>query len=388
MKKINKKKARRNRAILAGIVVVLCVGVLNHTRLQLWHAGYTYNQQTIILQSDDVSHYLDKKIDIDAWDTKKNNQHYYDYAMVHQQTGLSKTKTISYVDDVYQVYPSLQKLGYSIDNVRSLMKQNMSIKEFKALASSKVSFTTAKQYLKINGFMAQDLKKYVASRKKPLATILSISHAQINSKNKMTRTYRIANPSYLTLMKDGYGISKNYVPNDLVTVNVATASADTPNKMRKAAATALEKMAKAAKKKGLELVINSAYRSYTQQEELYNEYHAMYDTETADSLVAKPGYSEHQLGLGVDMTSQSVVDGKYSTFGETKEYQWMKKNAYKYGFILRYPSSKTSITGTSNEPWHYRYVGKKAAKECYINNWTLEEYILHHGFDTKIIYAE
>ena len=93
MKKINKKKARRNRAILVGIVVVLCVGVLNHTRLQLWHAGYTYNQQTIILQSDDVSHYLDKKIDIDAWDTKKNNQHYYDYAMVHQQTGLSKTKT-------------------------------------------------------------------------------------------------------------------------------------------------------------------------------------------------------------------------------------------------------------------------------------------------------
>ena len=388
MKKINKKKARRNRAILVGIVVVLCVGVWNHTRLQLWHAGYTFNQQSVILQSDDVSHYLDTKIDIDAWDTKKNQQHYYDYATVHQQTGLSKAKTIAYVDGVYQVVPSLKKLGYSMDTIRSLMKQHMSLSAMRALANSKVSYTTAKKYIKINGFVAQDLKKYVASRKKPLATILSISHAQINSKNKMTRTYRIANPSYLTLVKDGYGISKNYVPNDLVTVNVATASADTPNKMRKAAATALEKMAKAAKKKGLELVINSAYRSYAQQEELYNEYHAMYDTQTADDLVAKPGYSEHQLGLGVDMTSQSVVDGEDSTFGQTDEYQWMKKNAYKYGFILRYPSAKTSITGTSNEPWHYRYVGKKVAKTCYENNWTLEEYILHHGFDTKIIYAE
>jgi D-alanyl-D-alanine carboxypeptidase len=384
MKKINKKKARRNRAILVCIIVVLSLGIFNHTRLQLWHAGYTFDQQTIILQSDDVSHYLDKKIDIDAWNTKKNDQHYYDYATVHQQTGLSKTKTISYVDDVYQVYPSLQKLGYSIDTVRSLMKQNMSIKEFKALAKSKVSYTTAKKYFKINGFVAEDLKKYVASKKKPLAAVLSISHAQINSKNDVTRTYTIENPSYTSLVKKGYGISKNYVPDDLVTVNIATASSTTPNKLRKAAATALEKMAKAAKKKGLELVINSAYRSYTQQEELFNEYHAMYDTETADSLVAQPGYSEHQLGLGVDMTSQSVVDGEYSTFGETDEYQWMKKNAYKYGFILRYPSSKTSMTGTSNEPWHYRYVGKKVAKECYEKNWTLEEYILHHGFDTEI----
>lgn len=275
-----------------------------------------------------------------------------------------------------------------MDTIRSLMKQHMSLSAMKALANSKVSYTTAKKYIKINGFVAQDLKKYVASRKKPLAAILSISHAQINSKKDVTRTYTILQPSYTTLVKTGYGISKNYVPNDLVTVNIAKATSTTPNKMRKAAASALEKMAKAAKKKDLELVINSAYRSYTQQEELYNEYHAMYDTETADSLVAKPGYSEHQLGLGIDMTSQSVVDGKYSTFGETKEYQWMKKNAYKYGFILRYPSSKTSITGTSNEPWHYRYVGKKVAKTCYENNWTLEEYILHYGFDTKIIYAE
>ena len=92
MKKINKKKARRNRAILVGIVVVLCIGLFNHTRLQLWHAGYTFDQQTVILQSEDVSHYLDTKIDMDAWDTKKNQQHYYDYATVHQQTGLSKAK--------------------------------------------------------------------------------------------------------------------------------------------------------------------------------------------------------------------------------------------------------------------------------------------------------
>jgi len=89
----------------------------------------------------------------------------------------------------------------------------------------------------------------------------------------------------------------------------------------------------------------------------------------AQTWVAVPRTSEHQLGLAVDINAEK---GK-STNEEV--YQWLIKNSYKYGFILRYPANKIEITGTNYEPWHYRYVGKEAAKEMYAQGVCLEEYI-------------
>ena len=106
--------------------------------------------------------------------------------------------------------------------------------------------------------------------------------------------------------------------------------------------------------------------------EIYEEYFRKYDKITASKLVSKPGSSEHQLGLGVDLTSQSVVDKKRMVF------------AHKYGFILRYPKDRSSFTGIANEPWHFRYVGKKIAKIIYDNDWILEDYILKYGFDYEL----
>ena len=100
-------------------------------------------------------------------------------------------------------------------------------------------------------------------------------------------------------------------------------------------------------------------------------------------MVALPGSSEHQLGLSVDLTSQSVIDGKWRFFGDTPEYKWVIENAHHYGFILRYPQNKSNITGTTNEPWHFRYVGLEVAKIIYENNWTLEDYVLHYGLSSS-----
>lgn len=147
-------------------------------------------------------------------------------------------------------------------------------------------------------------------------------------------------------------------------------------------------MYKDAQKQGLHLVINSAYRSYEEQKKIYDEYFRIYDSVTASKLVAIPGCSEHQLGLSVDLTSQNVLDGTYSLFGNTPEYQWVINHAHEYGFILRYPKDKTNITGTANEPWHFRYVGKKAAREMYEKNLTLEEYTLKHGFSYPVTLLE
>lgn len=134
---------------------------------------------------------------------------------------------------------------------------------------------------------------------------------------------------------------------------------------------------------GLKLYLCSAYRSYDDQKTVFNE--TMQDwinqgnsyidayNETKKS-VAVPGYSEHALGLAVDIISEDYpeLDDKQA---DTPEAKWLAENCYKYGFILRYPLDKADITGIIYEPWHYRYVGKDVAKEITEKATTLEEYL-------------
>ena len=92
-------------------------------------------------------------------------------------------------------------------------------------------------------------------------------------------------------------------------------------------------------------------------------------------MVAYPGQSEHQTGLAMDVSCQSVGFTLEEDFGQTTEGIWLSENAHKFGFIIRYGKDTTNITGYSYEPWHIRYVGKDAAKEIYDLNITLEEYL-------------
>ena len=105
--------------------------------------------------------------------------------------------------------------------------------------------------------------------------------------------------------------------------------------------------------------------------------------EYTKKFVALPNASEHQTGLGIDMTSQSVVDKQRLVFGDTTEYKWVVENCAKYGFIVRFTEGTDGITGISHEPWHLRYVGKKVAKEIKDQNWTLEEYCLYKNVIPK-----
>ncbi|MEG2869412.1 MAG: M15 family metallopeptidase [Terrisporobacter sp.] len=132
----------------------------------------------------------------------------------------------------------------------------------------------------------------------------------------------------------------------------------------------LENLVNNAKKEGIILIGNSGYRSYNSQRKTYNNRVKSQGKEIADEYVAKPGFSEHQTGLCIDITNES----KYFVKG-TKEADWLAENCYKYGFIIRYPEGKDTITGIAHEPWHIRYVGKKVAKEIYDKDITLEEYL-------------
>lgn len=134
-------------------------------------------------------------------------------------------------------------------------------------------------------------------------------------------------------------------------------------------ATAYEYMCLNLIDEGLNISINSAYRSYEEQEKLYDDYLKLYGKSYVNKYVAVPGHSEHQTGLALDLESLDC-----DIFKNSKEYRWIKNNAYKYGFILRYQERKENITGYKAEEWHIRYVGRKAAEYIYKNNITFEEY--------------
>ena len=393
-KRRRKKQRHRVLKTILGILVclILIVGIVafNWTGIQLGIKGYDKDARTTLLKlsEEEIQEYLslDEIIDLAKWDQVNNQHHYYDYELYSSDNG-SVEDVVSYVDEFYSNYHTkLKELGYDLETQRSLMKQ-LSLDDFGVLADNQLEWNQVEPYLSINGRLIEDLPQYIQSGLEPVEAVMNISYSIIDSRNSSDRKYVLEDPSNTALLiKKGFSISKDYVPENLVEVNIPTAT--TNNKMRSDAAKALETMYEDAKKEGLTLAVNSAYRSYEEQQKIYDEYFRIYDEVTAASLVAVPGTSEHQLGLSVDLTSQSVIDGQYGVFGSTPEYQWVIKNAYKYGFILRYPNDKIDITGIANEPWHYRYVGVKLATKLYEEGLTLEEYTLQNGFDYPVSLME
>lgn len=192
--------------------------------------------------------------------------------------------------------------------------------------------------------------------------------------------------SYTVLVNREHLISKDYIPGDLVIPNISFSFYGRYEKsyMRQRAARALEDLFAGAKKKGYTLKGVSAYRSYERQKQIYDNNVRSRGTAQTDKVSAVPGSSEHQTGLSIDVSSDSVGCSIETSFGSTKEGKWLKKNCYKYGFIIRYPKNKTKITGYSYEPWHIRYVGKNLAKYLYQNKLTLEEYYKTTTVDNKV----
>ncbi|WP_230311978.1 M15 family metallopeptidase [Turicibacter sanguinis] len=197
-------------------------------------------------------------------------------------------------------------------------------------------------------------------------------------------TVEVAHPdNLLVLVNKNYRLPSDYIPSDLVYLNVPLYRPDTNNEanyLRKVAADALSSLFSAAnQEKGYALIARSGYRSYKTQVNLYNNYVSTNGQQYADSYSARAGHSEHQTGLTIDITAKSVNEGLSQTFGQSKEGAWVAENAHKFGFIIRYPQGRTAETGYEYEPWHLRYVGVDAATYIYENNLILEDYLLEKG---------
>lgn len=171
-------------------------------------------------------------------------------------------------------------------------------------------------------------------------------------------------------------LPEDYVPAEMRSPNMRLRWADDAESMQVStqAVGDLEALNQAAKQAGIELMLVSAYRSASYQRQLYEGYVRSAGQEEADRFSARPGVSDHQTGLVVDLGRPDGECEIEECFADTKEGKWLAANAYKFGFILRYPEGKEDITGYLYEPWHFRWVGKELAAEIHQTKQTLEEF--------------
>lgn len=181
----------------------------------------------------------------------------------------------------------------------------------------------------------------------------------------------------IALVNEGHPLDTSYVPAEMTEI-------ESERSVDSRIADDLKQMLSDAKDAGLSMYVASAYRSYEKQREVFNNtmqdwisqgYSPLNAYDETKKSVAVPGTSEHATGLAVDIIS-SEYEALDDRQGDTEEQKWLMEHCWEYGFILRYPSDKSDVTNIVYEPWHYRYVGKEAAKEITEQNITLEEYVL------------
>lgn len=176
---------------------------------------------------------------------------------------------------------------------------------------------------------------------------------------------------YLTLVSPDFMLDADFIPHDLVEV---AAKKVNDSELRKEANDALNAMFAAALSNGLTLYVKSAYRNYQTQKTMFNN--RLDSIGHNDGVLAYPGSSDHQTGLGVDVLNYAwtLKEGMTKEFGKTQEAKWLAAHCYEYGYILRYMEDKEDITGIMYEPWHFRYVGIEAATYIMSNHLSLEEF--------------
>lgn len=276
---------------------------------------------------------------------------------------INYTKTYDY---------KLNKIGYNEKEINTLKKE-LKEKQLDQLLEKEYN-KQIPNLIKEKYFIFENLNKYLNyikdNKDKDLSDVVTIINVGADSEfYKNTKETDTTKNELMLVNKYNY-LTKEYNPDDLQVFSNKHAYGENQS-LRKIAYDAYISMFNAAKNDGYTLIINSSYRSYDEQTEVYDNYSSWYGEEEALKVAAKPGYSEHQTGLAVDIQSYCSQEKE---FEECEEFTWLSKNAYKYGFILRYPDGLEQITGYNYESWHYRYVGKEAAKYIHDNNITFDEY--------------
>jgi LAS superfamily LD-carboxypeptidase LdcB len=203
-------------------------------------------------------------------------------------------------------------------------------------------------------------------------------HRDTNNQDYFVLTHSYTNYYQETIESADFGQldvlvnKKHHLPVDYTPelISLSEAYARDNMAMVEEAAEMFMEMSDKASLEGLRIYGTSGFRSYDRQEYLYNNYVSKWGKAEADLVSARPGHSEHQTGLVMDLT----IDGGLNSFTGTAEHKWMLDHSYEYGFILRYPENKSIITGYNAESWHYRYLGVELATKVKESHLTYDEY--------------
>lgn len=269
----------------------------------------------------------------------------------------------------------LLQIGYSEDETKTILeKYNKNEIEFilsKELNSIYLNIINDKYFIYDNFYTYIDY--YQSNLDSSIRNIVEIINTKRNNEYYTNTEKTDISKKELLLANKYYYLDKDYIPENLVTVPTTYAWGNVGSqKITKITYDAFLNMWNAAHNEGHYLMVSSSYRDYDEQESVYNNYKKRYGEEYADSIAARPEYSEHQTGYALDIFEKTSSNQK--TFHESTTYKWLKNNSYKYGFILRYPEDKENITGYSFESWHYRYVGVDVATYIFENDITFDEY--------------
>lgn len=369
-KRIIKRKLKIKRIVF--LLLILISGftlAFNYQNIKI-----IYYSKITHYQTDTITVFLENNLIDEVKDTEYSqtleeiiNTEYYDQKYLNDYLKIEYQDDEEFLNNIYQ----LLELGYKNEEINNIYEKltNESIK----LLVDNNYIEDITNLINLAYFHEDKLSRYLEYYQNETDTIENIiTYVNIGLDHEYyTNVTKIDNEDDLLVLVNKYhSLSSSYVPKDLTTISSKYQWLGRSNQLTKEATQAFETMCEAALKDNITILAGSGYRSYNYQKTLYNNYVARDGFDEAETYSARPGYSEHQTGLAMDITNKYGFIDK-----DDKEYTWLVNNSYKYGFILRYPENKEKITGYMYEEWHYRYVGVEIAKEVYESNLTYDEYV-------------
>ncbi len=279
-------------------------------------------------------------------------------------SNIKYTKTYEY---------KLLNIGYSDEEVKIILNKldNNKIEDIlkRDVNSNIISFINEKFFIYDNLDNYLEYKKN--NKEKDFSTIVSIINTEANVEWIDNAKQTDISKGELMLVNRLYGLSSDYVPEDITTIPIKYAYDNV--KISNSILDSITSLIEDAKAEGFTFVVSSGYRSYKEQKKLYNSASSSYGKSEADEYVARAGHSEYQTGLSFDLEPY-IYTKKVKKVKDSSEYKWLRENAYKYGFIFRFESDKEYLTKFQEDIWRLRYVGSDASQIIYNENICFEEY--------------
>lgn len=268
--------------------------------------------------------------------------------------------------------------GYTKEEIK-LMEEILDKAKYEEIKNAKKKDETIIELISHEHFKKANYERYLSylekNRRASVDTAIDTINLNLDYKEYETGFSANPNQGYEILVNKYYMLDSSYVPDNLEKISVRYSWGDN-HYIKKEVYEAFLNMWEEASDSGLYLMINQGYYSYEESETAYNEAKAAKGEKYADKTYVRPGANDYQTGLSLAIFEKK--SSSRATFKDTEAYAWLTQNAYKYGFILRLPEGKENITKRSFEPWHWRFVGLKAAEIIHNNNITLEEYYANY----------